>query len=705
MKLNGYVDSELPEYLIDSQCRFTFDHVINGKNIREQFVMDTSVDIVIHLKLSGQAYKSEKIKHPYPYCWRTDYPLIYLATDAWFMNVQRIIPELIENNKQIKWSPAYVGTERFANWIKGSPDWCLSRNRVWGTPIPIWTNEVGDMICIGNINELSQLTGKQYDDIHLDKLGNVEFIKNGMLYKRTFGVLDCWFESGMAGLSRFGYPECQTKSYPVDFIAESIDQTRGWFYTLNVLSTALNHTPAFKQVIVSGLILAADGKKMSKRLGNYTSPTDLITQYGADVFRLYMIASPAAKAESFCFKDSDLGDITRKIIPYNNAHIMLRECLINAETTFGDTNWIMSHESTNNLDIWIRHKFIETSQKIYHNMENLELTLVPGHIYKLIEDLCNGYIKLSRERMKCMLTEIDCKDSLSTLYQVLKQINTLIVPFMPHLAENFNMDLYNMIKTSEPYESVQLQVIDINTIMQKPVNKKLLNGFYSVSEFLETVRSLRQQISKPMYYPLDTMELYTELEDISEYKDVICRELNVKNLTIYSTDSLSKSYKANKGILGKVYKKDANKYVKLIEEGNVEWEGCNPQYYTFEYVLEQKVDFVGTKFNFINNDGFQLQAIVYLGTKTTEQNDIEAEINNIRRQVNSIRKDLGLKMFNKVEIIFESNNYWDDMSTHYKDMLMTRLIAEIKFSNNLVDFKTIETFKGTELKVQINHIN
>ncbi len=720
MKFNGFTDENLPrvlesglgasskettpEFIVDSQVRFQKNWDLGSSDIKGRFVMDTSTDIVIWLKTNRLALKSEKIKHSYPYCWRTDHPLVYLATDAWFMNVQKLIPDILENNSKINWYPSYVGTERFANWIKDAPDWCLSRNRIWGTPIPVWTSNSGQMICVGSVEELAQLCGRTFTDIHLDKIGNAVFELNGTKYYRTFGVLDCWFESGMAGLARFGYPECTNKSYPVDFIAESVDQTRGWFYTLNVLSTALNNQPAFKNVIVSGLILAADGKKMSKRLGNYTSPNDIIEKYGVDVFRLYLLGSPASKAESFCFKDSDLTEITRKLLPYYNAHLLLNECMIYASSMFDDLGWIQTIQSSNKLDIWIENKFMEMSQQIYSHMEKLELTYVPNLLYKFIDNLTNLFIKLSRERLKSQLTELDTKESISTLWNILNKFNVLVAPFLPHLAESYSMLLYNMTGSAKPYESVHLATINIGSIMQTQLNNQVLNGFYSVNELLETVRNIRQQISRPIYYPLNSIVLYTDSEEIGEFKEIVTRELNIKSMEIKSMESLDKVYRANKTVLGKVFKRDGNKYIQMIEQGNINWDGCTPEYYSFEYQVNPIKNCVGTKFGYVDKSGKNSQAVIYLETTKSIENDMEAEINNIRRQVNGLRKDMGLKMFNKVEIIFEQNEYWSQMNSSLMDLLMNRLVADVKFSDKLDQFKTIETFNGKEIRVAIKVI-
>ncbi len=707
MKANGYQDSMLPEYLIDSQCKFTFN--LEQLNLKGRFVIDTSTDIVVYLKTHAHALKSEKIKHQYPHCWRTDCPLIYLATDAWFLNVQQIIPELIENNKSIKWSPEYVGTERFANWIANSPDWCLSRNRIWGTPIPVWVNQHGETMCIGSAKELEELTGREYSDLHLDKIGNVEFTNERGTWKRTFGILDCWFESGMAGLARFGFPECANKSYPVDFIAESLDQTRGWFYTLNVLATALNHKPAFKQVIVSGLILAADGKKMSKRLGNYTNPSELIETYGVDVFRLYLIGSPAAKAEPFCFKDTDLVEITRKILPYYHAHSMLSECVTYAISIFdtadnNGNNWIGKTISSNPLDLWIENKFVEFAQAVYSHMEKLEMTKVPELIYRFIDNLCNSFVKLSRDRLKGLVSELDCKESISTLYRILNKSNVLLAPFIPHLAESFNMLVHNVNPINTQYTSVHVKTIDINSILNTKLDESVLNGFYSINELLEAVRNLRQQANKPIYYPLNSIELYTDSETVCEYSHVICKELNIKKLHVYPTSTLTKKYKANRGLLGKAFKKDAQTFANKIESGDISWDGCINDFYSFEYIVEPKDAMLDTKFTYVNGSGKQFQSVVYLDISSNASNDMEAEINNIRRQINGLRKTLGLKMFNKVEIVFESNDYWKQIDSEALELLTSRLIATVKFVDNIKEPNKIETFNGKTLNVSINQV-
>jgi valyl-tRNA synthetase len=337
---------------------------------------------------------------------------------------------------------------------------------------------------------------------------------------------------------------------------------------------------------------------------------------------------------------------------------------------------------------------LETKQSIYKHIEKLELPNIPNYIYRFIDILCNTFIKLSRNRIKEQNDE-----AISTLFIILKDFNKLLAPFIPHLAEYFNRMLSN-----NKYQSIHLEIVDINSVFNYQLDKNLLNGFYSVNELLETVRNLRQQINKPIFYPLDKLELYTTSPSIIEYKNIICKELNIKNLIIKSTDILNKIYRPNKGLLCKVFKKEANKYINMIEQGDITWNGCLTDYYTFEYNLDPIENMIGSKFNYNNSNGFISQAVLYLSINTTKENEQEAEINNIRREINLIRKEMNLKLSNKVDIIFEKNSFWENMSCDLIELLSKRLNVEIKFIDNLEEYKIIETFTGNKIKLLIKLI-
>ncbi|NOX50296.1 MAG: isoleucine--tRNA ligase, partial [Gammaproteobacteria bacterium] len=319
-----------------------------------QHVKDADKEIIKYLKNAGVLYRQDVIQHSYPYCYRSDTPLIYRAIPSWYVNVTAVQQRLVAANEQVHWVPEHIKQGRFGNWIEGAVDWAISRNRVWGTPLPIWINDVtGAAVCVGSIEELASYTGITLDDLHREHVDVLEFQLDGEegVYRRVEEVLDCWFESGSMPYAQLHYPfENEDVFFPAEFIAEGLDQTRGWFYTLTVLAAAIYDKPAFKNVIVNGMVMAQDGKKMSKRLRNYTAPDELMEKYGADALRLYLINSGLVRGEEQRFTDAGVRDMARRaLLPWYNAFSFLK-------TYAGIDGWSPDkglHFGDNVLDQWI----------------------------------------------------------------------------------------------------------------------------------------------------------------------------------------------------------------------------------------------------------------------------------------------------------------------------------------------------------------
>ncbi|MFT5376960.1 MAG: isoleucyl-tRNA synthetase, partial [Candidatus Latescibacterota bacterium] len=309
---------------IDEDCHFTEEVA----DYQGRFVKEADRDIIRSLRDSGNLLTESTIEHSYPFCWRCDSPLIYRAVSTWYVNVEKVKDSMLNANAQIWWVPEHIKDGRFGHWLEGARDWAISRNRYWGTPLPIWRNEdTGEIICIGSREELEKLSGQKVDDLHKHVIDEIEIDSptGKATLRRVPEVLDCWFESGSMPYAQNHYPfenkEKVDANFPADFISEGLDQTRGWFYTLTVLAAALFDKPAFKNCIVSGMLLADDGRKMSKRLKNYPEPTAMIDRYGADALRLYLLNSPALKSEELRLTEDGIKDSLRSvIIPLWNAY-------------------------------------------------------------------------------------------------------------------------------------------------------------------------------------------------------------------------------------------------------------------------------------------------------------------------------------------------------------------------------------------------
>lgn len=439
---------------VDANGFFT-DEVEPVKGIHVKKADPTLMHLI---KDMDRLVQKESLVHPYPYCWRSDTPLIYKTVPSWFVKVEQIRDQIVANNKKTSWVPAHVGEVRFHNWLSDARDWAVSRNRFWGTPLPIWSNEdMSEVVCIGSIAQLEELTGTKVEDLHRESIDHLEIPskKNpGQVLKRIDEVFDCWFESGSMPYAQKHYPfenkESFEKGFPADFIAEGLDQTRGWFYTLMVLSTALFGEPAMKNVIVNGLVLAEDGKKMSKRLKNYPDPTVVINKYGADALRMYLINSPVVRAEELKFKESGvLGVVKEVFLPWYNA---FRFFLQNVERWESDTgkkfspNVELIKATSNPTDIWISAATQELIKFVHDEMEAYRLYTVMPALVTFVTQLTNWYVRLNRDRLKGLegegkTADIEAETGLQVLYDVLLDVTIIMGPFTPFLAEFFYQHL------------------------------------------------------------------------------------------------------------------------------------------------------------------------------------------------------------------------------------------------------------------------
>jgi len=425
---------------VDCNGRFT-------KEVPEfegEIVFDTNNSICDVLKNAGVLFKKESIVHSYPYCWRSDTKLMYRAVDSWFINVSSISDKLVKNNSEVNWVPESIGKERFNNWLENAKDWNFSRKRYWGCPIPIWVNEEdsNDIIVIGSIAELKEYTGITPNDLHRETIDSITIVKDGKKYKRIEDVMDCWFESGSMPYAKDG--NIDSKLIPAEFICEGLDQTRGWFYTLLVISTILDDKAPYKNVIVNGLVLAEDGKKMSKRLSNYPDPNDIIQKYGGDSLRYYLLFSGASYGNSLCFKDTEVRSISNNVINglYNSCNFYkeyLNLAIKKKLITFEEIDIDDSIFKQNISDIWIKSLTYKLYLNIKDKMDIYELKNIGDMVMRYVDNLNNSYIRMNRDRFRN-----SDRQAIITLHTVLKNLSIILASFTPFIAEYINTSIgYN----------------------------------------------------------------------------------------------------------------------------------------------------------------------------------------------------------------------------------------------------------------------
>ncbi len=506
----------------------------NGKFTKEagewegQFVKDADKAIMRKLKGEGKIFKQATIRHRYPFCWRSDTPLLYKAVSTWFIAVEKIKDQLIAANDEITWVPGHIQKGRFGKWLENARDWAVSRNRFWGTPIPIWRSEDGECIVIESTDELERLSGKKVEDLHRHFIDDITFEKDGKVYKRISEVFDCWFESGSMPYAQDGEKECA--KVPAEFIAEGLDQTRGWFYTLTVLGVALFGKPAFRHCIVNGMILAEDGNKMSKRLKNYPEPGLVIHKYGADAVRLFLLNSPAVYADDLRFSERGVELVLRQfLIPLWNAYVFFATYANIYEWKPGKL------KSPEGIDAWILSKLQTLIVDVSSAMEKYTLADAVNPFTAFIDQLTNWYIRRCRPRFWSDEDSPDRRAAFQTLYHVLKTLSKIAAPFIPFLSDS----IYQNLKTDDDPESVHL--CDFPKAVQDLQDSSLEREMRAAQTVVSMGHALRKENKIKVRQPLALAHLVSSDADtiaaLKEQKQLICDELNVKNLEFHTDET------------------------------------------------------------------------------------------------------------------------------------------------------------------------
>jgi isoleucyl-tRNA synthetase len=674
---------------VDAECRFTAE----VPDYQGLFVKDADKPIMERLKQEGKLVKREQILHAYPHCWRCGHPLIYRAVGSWFVDVQKIKQDMLDANNTIYWMPDHIKTGRFGKWLEGAREWAISRNRYWGNPLPIWKcPDCGKIICVGSRAELKELSGEDPADLHkhfVDEItipcSNVK--KSGGacagVMRRIPEVLDCWFESGAMPYAQNHYP-FENKAFfdahfPADFINEGLDQTRGWFYTLTILAAALFKKPAFKNCIVSGLVLAGDGKKMSKMLRNYTDPMTVIDKFGADALRIFLMHSAIVKADDLRYSDEGILEVLKGIIiPLWNAYSFF--------VTYANIDKVQpvraSDAPSNPLDKWILSIAETLVEKVENAFESYDLSRAVDPIVEFIDLLNNWYIRRSRRRFWKSENDADKLEAYGALYDVLKTLITVSAPFMPFITDA----IWRNLRTDNDPESVHLA--DFPEVRRNRRDAALEYKMAAVQHAVSMGRALRAAHNIKVRQPLRSVELVTrnaeEKKALLEMEEIISEELNVKQVIFRDNeeDLVTYEVKANFRTLGKELGKDMKAAAEHIAAlGQNEVQGLLNGAAVSIDIGSRRIDVTAEKLNIRRIEKANLKVMnegaltVGLDAEISEELSQEGDARDLVRGVQNERKEMGLEVTDRIRLKVFGSGKLEQAWRHFADFVQSETLA------------------------------
>ncbi len=666
---------------VDAEGKFTEE----VSDFAGYFVKDADKGIIQRLKDEGSLVKRENYLHNYPHCWRCSSPLIYRAISSWFVDIGKIKRDMLEANDTVYWVPDHLRRGRFGKWLENARDWAISRNRYWGNPIPIWRCDSCEAVeCIGSKKELEEKTGKHAEDLHKHYVDELTYpCSCGGTMARIPEVLDCWFESGAMPYAQNHYPfenkAFFERNFPADFISEGLDQTRGWFYTLTILAAALFKGPAFKNVIVNGLVLAEDGKKMSKSERNYTDPMDVINKYGADALRLFLMYSSVVKAEDLKYSDDGVKDILKTIIiPLWNAYSFF--------ITYANIDNVRPKKAPespeNPLDQWILSEAEGMVSEVTENFEAYDLQKAISPMVDFIDLLNNWYIRRSRRRFWKSENDLDKEQAYQTLFAVLLKLIVSACPVVPFITE----EIYRNLRDDTMPESVHL--CDFPVTDENKRNTELEQKMAITRKAVSLGRALRSMHEIKIRQPLKAIHVVTldveERKILREMEDIIREELNVKDVIFRDNeeDVVEYSAKANFKILGKELGKHMKEAAKKIEELNMQeiqslMEGATLALdltdstfdLTRDGIIVQRLEKENLKV--LNEDSLT----VALDPEITEELKQEGIVRDLVRYVQNMRKEADLDVTDRIRLLLYGEEDLKTAVTSFEDYLLSETLA------------------------------